>query len=303
MDIETTDTGAEQPGQDQEAAAAALAAAETAPEVEAGQDQDVEEKTPEQLEEERKAAEIARSKANTDAGVQKRIDKEVRRRKELEEETRRKAEEAAYWRGIAEGKGHKPVGAQQGQPVDDDPEPQAEDYPNSFNEYAKALAAHAARKAVREERAGETKRQQEQAAREVQAKRAETVTRVIEVGREEFEDFDDVTDGRRLQLTPVMVAAILKDPDVAHKVEYHLGTNLEVARKINAMDPVDQVLEIDKIKKAIRAASQPKTASSAPPPLAKVTGNSAPPRSTLDPNLSTEERIAAFRQKRPEARR
>ena len=91
-----------------------------------------------------------------------------------------------------------------------------------------------------------------------------------------YEDYQEVfTDFIGAQPSDALKKAILRTP-VGPEIVYALGNNPAEIRRLNALDPVDQVLEIGEM--ASRFKTPPKTEkkpTQAPPPIAPLTGASA----------------------------
>jgi hypothetical protein len=95
------------------------------------------------------------------------------------------------------------------------------------------------------------------------------------------------------------------DLDIAH----YLSENLAEAKRINGLSPLQKARELAKLAEKFEGGSQPEAANApapAPAPLPKRTTSAPPPPKTVsgsgkpsvdigDPNLSTAERIAAWR--------
>jgi len=97
------------------------------------------------------------------------------------------------------------------------------------------------------------------------------------------------------------------DLDIAH----FLATNLKEADRIHKLPRLQQIKEIAKLADKFEGGSQeeavdtpakpaplPKKTTAAPPPPKTVSGSGKPSVDILDPNLSTEQRIAAWRSQR-----
>lgn len=299
-----TDTVSEFTGTEQEVTTGAeeTAATETATAEEAGETTGQEgEKTPEQIEEDKKQAEIEKAKKSTPEWFQKKIDKEVKRRHQAEERERKAIEEAAYHRGLAEGTRGKDRETTAIEPGETLEKPDPDKYETTA-EYVAAMSDYSAKKAIAEHTATLTRKQQEAETKKAQEEWTQSVNAMVAKGQEEFEDFDEVTDGKNLRLTPVMVQAIMETGDMAHRIEYHLGTNKDLAQKIAGMKPLQQVKEIIKIEDTLKAASV-KITTKAPPPVTTVGGTTQTTKDWTDPNISSDERIAQIRARKEAARK
>ena len=88
------------------------------------------------------------------------------------------------------------------------------------------------------------------------------------------------------------------DLDIAH----YLATNLDEAKRINALPPLQKVREIAKLADRFDGntdekpvALPPKKTTSAPPPVKTITGSGKPSVDISSPEMSTADRIAAWK--------
>ena len=150
-------------------------------------------------------------------------------------------------------------------PVVDTQAPKMENF-TEVEDYAKARETYAVKKALDE-------RDQKQRSESVNAAHAQLESKWEEkVGKaqDKYDDFDEVV-GALKPSSPWSVA-IMKTDNGAD-VAYHLGSHQAEARKLFALDPYDQILEIAKLSHKLSAAPEkPKEPSKAPAPIAPVTG-------------------------------
>ena len=123
-----------------------------------------------------------------------------------------------------------------------------------------------------------------------------------EEARSKYEDFEQVAYNPKLPITSVMAETIQASesgPDLA----YYLGTNQKEADRISRLSPYLQAKEIGKIEAKISSEPVLKKTTSAPPPIAPISGRGtgAPTYDTTDPrsvkNMSTSEWLEAERQR------
>lgn len=120
--------------------------------------------------------------------------------------------------------------------------------------------------------------------------------------RNKYEDFEQVAYNPKLPITTAMAEAI-QESDVGPDVAYYLGSNPREADRISRLSPLSQAKEIGKIEVKIASAPVLRKTTSAPPPIAPISGRGAgsPSYDTTDPraikNLSTSEWIEAERQR------
>lgn len=150
----------------------------------------------------------------------------------------------------------------------DETAPRLENFSN-IEEYATAKAKHETAKAFKEheakqrEESGHARQKQLQSGWEERAAKAES----------KYEDFDDVV-GDIKPTTPWAVA-IMKAEN-GDDVAYHLGKNMAEARRIAALDPVDQFLEIGRLSATLKLQPpKPREVSKAPEPISPVSGTRA----------------------------
>ena len=124
-----------------------------------------------------------------------------------------------------------------------------------------------------------------------------------EEARGKYDDFEQVAYNPKLPISNAM-AETIQASEIGPDIAYYLGSNPKEAARIAALNsPILQAKEIGKIE--VKIASEPvlKKTTSAPPPIAPISGRSAgsPSYDTTDPrsikNMSTSEWIEAERQR------
>jgi len=123
-----------------------------------------------------------------------------------------------------------------------------------------------------------------------------------EDARAKYEDFEQVAYNPRLPITVAMAEAI-QTSDVGPDLAYYLGTHPTEATRISRLSPILQAKELGKLEVKISSAPVLKKTTSAPPPIAPISGRGSGSSSydTTDPrsvkNMSTSEWIEADRQR------
>jgi hypothetical protein len=192
--------------------------------------------------------------------VQDRIDEMTRARRDAERE-------AEYWRAKALQAPERQQPEQQAQPKPDAPPNPADfDYGDADPAYIAALVDHKVKAELKAFRA--------QAQAEAQAQTADQQFKAKEAQFAAAKpDFQTVVYDSRWDCTPVMADAI-KQANDGPAVAYHLASNPAEARRIAALNPLAQALEIGRLEARLStpAVPQPKTVSEAPPPPNGVRG-------------------------------
>lgn len=123
-----------------------------------------------------------------------------------------------------------------------------------------------------------------------------------EEARSKYEDFEQVAYNPKLPITSVM-AETIQASEIGPDLAYYLGTNPREADRISRLSPYLQAKEIGKIEAKISSEPVLKKTTSAPPPIAPISGRGtgAPSYDTTDPrsvkSMSTSEWIEAERQR------
>lgn len=192
------------------------------------------------------------------------------------------------------------VGKPEKQP---DPAPQPEEIPvpefTDPDQYTRDMAEYTRKqteravaeslKRVLAEREQENRRNQEQAhARSLQqawaAKREKAIS--------ETPDYLEVAENPDVPISRAMASVIMAD-DSGPKIAYYLGKNIEEARRIAALDPFMQSVELGALRERILSPTKP-TTSRAPAPIKPLTGARTPASKSLD-EMDMEEYAAARR--------
>lgn len=137
---------------------------------------------------------------------------------------------------------------------------------------ANFIAETAANKAIETVRAENDSRDQatQETERQTSLKTKKTTFETqVESKREHFEDFDEVAYGH--QFMDLDMAEQIFDMDKGPEVAYHLGSHLDDAERIFALNPVQRARELTKLEFQIEALS-PKVVSDAPDAI-KPLGN------------------------------
>ncbi len=126
-------------------------------------------------------------------------------------------------------------------------------------------------------------------------KKMETLQEKINLGFQEYPDFEEVALDNTVPITP-LVMDILSDCDNPHKIAYYLGRNRAEAIQISRMTPIQAAKAIAKIEVEIAKAGIPPSANpkipGAPPPIKPV----GPSHSiTKDPEKMTQREFEEWR--------
>jgi hypothetical protein len=123
-----------------------------------------------------------------------------------------------------------------------------------------------------------------------------------ETAREKYTDFDQVAYNPALPITQAM-ATTIRESDLGPEVAYYLGSNPVEAKRISQLSPLSQAKELGKLEDKLASNPPAKKTSSAPAPIAPVTGrvSSNATFDTTDPrsiaSMSTSEWIAKERER------
>ena len=124
-----------------------------------------------------------------------------------------------------------------------------------------------------------------------------------EEARGKYDDFEQVAYNPKLPISNAM-AETIQASEIGPDIAYYLGSNPKEAARIASLNsPILQAKEIGKIEAKIASEPVLKKTTSAPPPIAPISGRSAgsPSYDTTDPrsikNMSTSEWIEAERQR------
>lgn len=187
---------------------------------------------------------------------------------ELTRNMREREREAEYWRGVAEGRNKPETGndAEGANAADEDvmPDPADYDYGEADPKYLVDLALHTTRKEIAEARLREVV---EANLRRVEDDWQSKTT----AAKEKYPDFDDkviATAAKGEWPCSPVVSLGIKTSEVGADIAYHLATNVEEAKRIHALTPIEQARELGKLegKFAKDPAPRGKIATDAPEP-------------------------------------
>jgi hypothetical protein len=124
-----------------------------------------------------------------------------------------------------------------------------------------------------------------------------------EEARGKYDDFEQVAYNPKLPISNAM-AETIQASDIGPDIAYYLGSNPKEAARIASLNsPILQAKEIGRIEAKIASEPVLKRTTSAPPPIAPISGrgSGAPSYDTTDPrsikNMTTSEWIEADRQR------
>ena len=170
--------------------------------------------------------------------------------------------------------------------------PPSADQFGSVEEYADALATQKAHELVSRQR----EQQEQSTIIEAYHDKEEEV-------RGKYDDFEQVAYNPKLPISNAM-AETIQASDIGPDIAYYLGSNPKEAARIAALNsPILQAKEIGRIEAKIASEPVLKKTTSAPPPIAPISGrgSGSPSYDTTDPraikNMSTSEWIEADRQR------
>jgi len=147
-------------------------------------------------------------------------------------------------------------------------EPRLEDF-KDIKEYAQAYAKWNTETVLKANEAA----QQAKAVETAQQRITADWDAKVKLGDEKYDDFDEIV-GDLKPTTPWAMAVM--QADNAHDVAYYLGTHLDEAKRIIALDPLSQIREVGKIEaKLTLQPPTPKAPSKAPAPIEPLTGASS----------------------------
>lgn len=202
--------------------------------------------------------------------VQERIDELTASRREAERAAEKAQRDAEYWRGKAEGA--KPQEETPAAVVDDadgKPDPSKFEYGEADPDYIIALSEYGAKQAFAKMAA-----EQEASARvaEVQRKWQTTATSAAE----KYPDFNEkvvqAANNAEWPCSPIVGDGILGS-DVGADIAYHLASNLDEAKAIYAMNPLEQARAFGRLE----ARFMSEQAAAAPKPQPKLTTDAPKP--------------------------
>lgn len=183
---------------------------------------------------------------------------EARINRLLRERAEQKARADLYERQIKELQ-------QKSEPAKDPSAPKMEEF-TDIKEYEAAVRKHERETLLKSVQQQQQEQQTHQAQAQLEGSWAEKINR----GETKFDDFYE-TVGDLKPDTP-WKAAIMRS-DNGDDIAYHLGKNLTEARRIAALDPISQLLEIGRLSTKLETAPpQAKKKSEAPPPISPLKG-------------------------------
>lgn len=198
--------------------------------------------------------------------VQERMNEITAARREAERLAEERAREAEYWKGVAEGK--KPAAEPEGKAPDGDAEPDPEAYEYGVAD-ARYIADHA-----RWNARDEFRKLKEADAQQAQFTKIRSghEARIAEVA-EKYPDYaEKVTASAQRGEWPCSqeLAIGIMDSPVGPDVAYHLASNQDEARRINALSPMEQARELGRMEAMFlnkpKEAAPKVDAPKAPPP-------------------------------------
>ena len=195
--------------------------------------------------------------------TQAELNKIVQREKAQESRRAEKLAEARYRAEFAERE--LQAIRQASQPKQPDGEPKV----GQFQDYESYIAALTDYKV---EQRMQGMRQQTEAQQRAMSQReqASQIQQKLSNAAKKYADFNEVALADDVPISQPMAAAISRLKD-SGEVAYFLGSNIEEARRISELDPVDQVWEIKELERRLSA---PPALTKAPPPIVPTSGNS-----------------------------
>lgn len=148
-------------------------------------------------------------------------------------------------------------------------QPEGEPKPNQFQDYEGYIAALTDYKVDQRMRGLQ---QQSDAQRYAQSQReqAAQIQQKLSSAQAKYSDFNEVAMADDVPISQPMAAAIARLKE-GGEVAYYLGSNIDEARRISRLDPVEQVWEI---KELDRKLSAPPSTTKVPPPITPTIGTS-----------------------------
>lgn len=159
------------------------------------------------------------------------------------------------------------------------PKPEDFDYGELDPRYVEALVAHQTRATLAEFQKEQAETARKKAAEQQAQEFLQKYEQRVAEGAAEFDDFEDVVVKRaergEYPLSQT-VAELAVGSEVGHKVMYHLAKNLDEAKKIDSLDPVQQAVAFGRLEARFSSGKDaPKTtrAPKAPPPTQQARGS------------------------------
>lgn len=170
--------------------------------------------------------------------------------------------------------------------------PQEKDFEDWF-EYQNAKAAYETEKRIV---ARDLRKQASQAKELDQRRSSELLSDYQERQREakaHLTDFDKVVRDAKLSVSPV-VGQLLLESEKSAVIEYHLAKNPETLDRLNRLSPLSAAKEVARLEDRL-SLPNPKTATSAAPPLRSPKGGAAP---TVDLSKMSMDEYVAYRNRK-----
>ncbi len=170
--------------------------------------------------------------------------------------------------------------------------PQEKDFADWF-EYQNAKAAYETEKRIV---ARDLRKQASQAKEQDQRRSSEILSDYQERQREAkaaIPDFDKVVKAAQLPVSPV-VGQLLLESEKSAVIEYHLAKNPETLHRLNGLSPLSAAKEMARLEDRL-SLPNPKTATSAAPPLRSPKGGAAP---TVDLSKMSMDEYVAYRNRK-----
>jgi hypothetical protein len=170
--------------------------------------------------------------------------------------------------------------------------PKENDFTDWF-EYQNAKAAYETEKRI----VARDLRKQASQAKETEARRStEMLSEYQERQREakaSIPDFDKVVKAAQLPVSPV-VGQLLLESEKSAVIEYHLAKNPETLHRLNSLSPLSAAKEMARLEDRL-SLPNPKTATSAAPPLRSPKGGAAP---VMDLSKMSMDEYVAYRNRK-----
>ena len=148
-------------------------------------------------------------------------------------------------------------------------EPNESDF-DDYEDYrlAKAIHSHSSAQTASQEKQLTAKETELEG--QLKAQKAAEFGQQMEQARGRYQDFDAVVFNPNAPISPD-VANIISESEVGADLAYFLGSNPETAREISSLSPIEAARHLGRIE-ATLTAPQPKTETTAPKPIAPVSG-------------------------------
>lgn len=241
------------------------------------------------------------------AELTKRADEAERRAAQEREERLKLYEHLMRNQTAAEAEAHAaedvaPVKPNKADFADDD------EWDAAMLDYSEQRAQHIARQEIRETIERERQQAERRAIEQAQQQERERHQERIAAAAEKYPDFHEVAENPDVQVSMVMAHAILQS-DSGPDIQYYLGANPAEAKRIMALTPPRQLVELGKIEAKLtapkpEAAPAPKPRiSNAPPPIRPLKSGDVEPVAKNRGEMSMDEYIATRRKEQSAARR